>query len=728
MTILTDAPHPVACPLQALSRLGRRTVLVDGARRWTADQLLAAQARVASWLRAHGVAAGAGLVWDAEDGAQVLLARLAARRLGAVWSQRADADAAVLRIGTELAAALARYLNQDAVDGVGFRPSGAAAAPPPLPFAGAPEHVAVSLPLSGRGGEIALAAWSAGACVHVAVHASTAKTLAWLERSRADHAALSGPDLRAVLAHPALGLNDLSALRAWLCENPAPDDREQARALTGCELIEVGVAGAGLVRISAELRAHPQVDAAAAVAGDDGTTVAFVVAARRERIEPVPVDLQAAAADAVEANLAGVDVAGAVAATEALSRTALHSMLGTLQACGLFVERDRLHDIREVLAVARVAAPHRRLIRRWLKVLGEQGLLRCEADGYRLADAVPDCGEDAMRAAWDAVERDWRASADTAGTIDYARRNAERLCDLVAGELNAVHLLFPEGRSDLARALYRESIAARYQHRCIAALAARLAAEPRTRPLRLLEVGAGTGATSETLLPALQNLPAEHPVEYLFTDVSRYFIEQAAERFGHYPNLRFGLYDIDRSGREQGYSPNCFDLIVAGGVLNAARNTDDSLRWLGELLRPGGWLLLSEPTVEEFWVMASQALMLADADDERADSEATFLSWTQWRQALDQAGFECAADLPPPAHALERLGHRVFAARIKGDRHAPEPAQLREGLGDAAPERIELLDTLPLTATGVVDTDLLRRWASQAPAGLLSSSDLRGPR
>ncbi|MEH6413536.1 methyltransferase [Pseudomonas sp. CGJS7] len=729
MNLPVDTASLCVHPFEALRRLDQRTALIDGERRWSAAQLLAAQARAAHWLRARGVGAGTRLVWDAEDGSQVALARLAALGLGAVWSQRAYDEAAAVRIGIEDAAALARYSADDTAEHFETFEPDAAAAPTPAPFAGVPEHLAVALPLNGRGGEIALAAWSAGACVHVATHATAAKLLAWIERSGADHAALPRASLRAVLTHPALGLNDLSGLRAWLCECPDPVERERVRTLTGCELIDLGAAaGVDLARTAAELRAHPQVGEAVAVVADDGARVAFVVPARRERSEPAPADLQTSAAAAVEATLAGVDIAGAVAATEALSRTALHSMLGALQACGLFADRHRVYDAQTVLDAARVAAPHRRLIRRWLKVLSEQGLLRHEPDGYRLADAAPDCAEAAMAAAWDEVERNWRASADGVGTIDYARRNAERLPELIAGELNAVHLLFPEGRSDLARSLYRESIAARYQHRSVAALVAGLAAEPRVRPLRLLEVGAGTGATSETLLPALQGLAAEHPVDYLFTDVSRYFIEQAATRFGDYPNLSFGLYDIDRPGREQGYAPNSFDLIVAGGVLNAARNTDDSLRWLGELLRPGGWLLLSEPTVEEFWVMASQALMLADADDERADSQATFLSWPQWQQALDQAGFERVADLPPPAHPLERLGHRIFAARIKSDRHAPESARLRESLGDAAPDRIELLDALPLTAAGAADTDLLRRWASQTPAGVFSCNDLRGPR
>ncbi|MGO1068878.1 methyltransferase [Lysobacter sp. CA199] len=729
MTTLAETTNPATAILSELERLDRQPALIDGDRRWSGAQVLEAGASAAGWLSARGVGVGSVLRWNADDCASALFARLAALRLGAVWSQRDD-EAITLHIDAADTLAMLQHAPFTDIDSdVDGEEDGAeSVALPSAPFDGRPERVAVLLPLIGRGGDIALAAWQIGACVHIAAQTSTAKTLTWLERSGADHVAAPAAVWGALLAHPALALSDLSRLRRCLCENPSAEEREQLRKQLGCELVALAETSMGaehIAQITEALRAHAHLADAAAVVCADATTVAYVVPGPRESTAAVPpTDLQEQSAIAVDTALAGTDAAGAVAATEALSRTALYSMLGALQRCGLFADTQQTHDAKTVLSRARVASAHRRLIRRWLKVLHEQGLLHCDDGHYRLADSAPDCSDTAMRAAWDSVERDWRANAEASGTIDYARRNAERLPQLIAGELNAVHLLFPEGRSDLARALYRESIAARYQHKSVAALVTMLARRSE-RPLRLLEVGAGTGATSETVLPALRDLP----VDYLYTDVSRYFIEQAATRLHDYPRLRFGLYDIDRPGREQGYASNRFDVIVAGGVLNAARNTDASLRWLGELLRPGGWLLLTEPTVEEFWVMASQALMLVDADDDRADSQATFLSWTQWRQALDQAGFERKVDLPPPGHALERLGHRVFAAQAKTDRHAPDEARLRAELGalGQALSRIDAIDALPLRADGAPDTDLLRRWAEQPAAAALSPSDLRGP-
>ncbi|WP_256671061.1 class I SAM-dependent methyltransferase, partial [Pseudomonas sp. FSL R10-0765] len=69
---------------------------------------------------------------------------------------------------------------------------------------------------------------------------------------------------------------------------------------------------------------------------------------------------------------------------------------------------------------------------------------------------------------------------------------------------------------------------------------------------------------------------------------------------------RHGVFDIDRALLEQGYVSQSWDLIVAGGVLNAARDTEQTLSTLHALLKPGGWLVFSEPTREEFWVGSPQ--------------------------------------------------------------------------------------------------------------------------
>ncbi|MFI6688547.1 class I SAM-dependent methyltransferase [Streptomyces sp. NPDC050485] len=485
-----------------------------------------------------------------------------------------------------------------------------------------PVKVVIAAPPAGFGGDAALASWSSGATVHLGDGLTPAEALTLLEHTAADRAVLPAALLRELVAHPAATITELSAVRRVVHDGGPVD--------------VAGVFDAETVGVDTGL---------------DERTVAR---------------LAAETAAAADDELAGIDLAEAVAAVERLGATALLSMLNSLRRNGLFTSPDAAHTEDEVLAGARVAAEHRPLIRRWLRVLAEQGMIH--RDGDRLCAAIDAeyYSDTALERDWKDVEQAWLATAGAAGTLDYARRNAERLPELMTGAVQAVLLLFPQGRTDLARALYRESVTARYQHRAVSAFVSGVGRESRRR-LRILEVGAGTGATSEVLLPALSGMD----VDYLYTDVSRYFLDAAAEYLAPYPWVRTGLFDIDEPPREQGLAPHSFDVVVGGGVLNAARDTDASVGWLTELLEPGGWLVITEPTVEEFWVMASQAFMLPAADDERADSGSTFLTLPQWNRVLDDAGLERVLGLPTPSHPLQRLGHRVFAAR------APRPADSR---------------------------------------------------
>ncbi|GAB3491557.1 hypothetical protein GCM10027521_37760 [Amycolatopsis cihanbeyliensis] len=443
--------------------------------------------------------------------------------------------------------------------------------------------------------------------------------LARLERSGAAEVLLPAATVRALPAQPAAPMTDLPALRRirYHGEPLADVEADAVRRAFDVELVHVP----------------------SGVTDVDG--------------------VRSAAAGAAERELAGIDLDAAVVAVYRFGYAALLSMLNAFVHRGLFTGQGDAHTPAEIAAATEVAPAHRGLLGRWLDVLTGQGLLHGDGGALR---AVPEPGEysdDALRRAWTEAERGWLATAGAARTVEYARRNAERLPDLLSGRCGAVPLLFPEGRTGLAAALYRENLTGRYQHAAVAGLTAALAARWQ-RPLRVLEVGAGTGATTERVVPALAGVGVT--VDYLYTDVSASFLDEAREWLSRYPWVRFGRYDIDAGPGEQGYQPASFDVVLGGGVLNAARDTDASVRWLTELLCPGGWLVLTEPTAEEFWILTSQAFLMAEADDDRAATGATFLTLPQWNRVLDAAGLHRVVGLPPDDHPLAELGHRVFAA------------------------------------------------------------------
>ncbi|WP_053667083.1 bifunctional Gfo/Idh/MocA family oxidoreductase/class I SAM-dependent methyltransferase [Streptomyces sp. MMG1121] len=346
-----------------------------------------------------------------------------------------------------------------------------------------------------------------------------------------------------------------------------------------------------------------------------------------------------------------------------LDDAVLLAMLAALQEAGALLDPQSTYSAEEILADARVAPRHDTLIRRWLRVLADREAIARDGERFRGTARVD---SKAVDQAWGLAALTWQQALGTREFVAYLRRNAECLLQLMRDEQQAALLLFPEGRTDVADAVYRETITARYLNTAIAAAVRSLAAvRNATHPLRIIEVGAGTGATTEAITTALTADGRKRPpVDYLFTDVSHFFVTVAKERHADRPWIRHGLYDVDQDPAGQGLEPGTADVVVAAGVLNNARDTDATMRHLAGLLAPGGRLLVTEPTREHLEILASQAFMMTAAEDARRADDTTFLTRGQWLAALEGAGFRQIVTAPDEDHPLAPLGQRLFAARI----------------------------------------------------------------
>jgi acyl transferase domain-containing protein len=85
--------------------------------------------------------------------------------------------------------------------------------------------------------------------------------------------------------------------------------------------------------------------------------------------------------------------------------------------------------------------------------------------------------------------------------------------------------------------------------------------------MRILEIGAGTGGFTSTILPALKK-PGYGCMfdNYTYTDISAGFFKSAKQRFKDYPNLEFVELDITQDLATQGIQQNSYDLVLASNV------------------------------------------------------------------------------------------------------------------------------------------------------------------
>lgn len=155
--------------------------------------------------------------------------------------------------------------------------------------------------------------------------------------------------------------------------------------------------------------------------------------------------------------------------------------------------------------------------------------------------------------------------------------------------------------------------------------------------MHILEVGAGTGGATKSVLEALGTAFAT----YTFTDISTGFFEAAADAFAPWAHkMAFRPLNAEEDAVAQGYEEGAYDLVVASNVLHATKTLAATLRNVRRLLRPGGRLLLLEVTsdiVRVKLMMSGLPGWWLGGDDGRRHGPT--ISAGQWDTVLRDTGF-----------------------------------------------------------------------------------------
>ncbi|THC88803.1 hypothetical protein EYZ11_011749 [Aspergillus tanneri] len=164
--------------------------------------------------------------------------------------------------------------------------------------------------------------------------------------------------------------------------------------------------------------------------------------------------------------------------------------------------------------------------------------------------------------------------------------------------------------------------------------------------MRILEIGAGTGGTTNHILHALtlgsgvsENSPLY--ITYDFTDISAAFFEKAAERYKKFPRINFKTLNIEDNPSLQGFELGSYDLIVAANVLHATPSILKTMHNVRALLKPGGKLMLYEVTRPEI-IRSSFLTGLMEgwwAGEEEDRAWSPVLTSDQWDAVLRKTGF-----------------------------------------------------------------------------------------
>ena len=391
-----------------------------------------------------------------------------------------------------------------------------------------------------------------------------------------------------------------------------------------------------------------------------------------------------------------------------LDQAVFYSMIDGLCKMGFFNNKKR-YKAEEIIKSDQISSKFKWLIKRWIVLLIDAGFVTETKDHYlELKPFLKDFSS--FDEIWINVRKRW--AIELGGSekfIEYVQNNARKIPELLSGVQDPVELLFPEGSYEYVDALYVDNPISKYLNTVICQLISQIASSKK-ETLRILEVGAGTGATTKKVLKALK----DHSFEYLFTDIAQAFVTNAKANLSHCDNVKFVRFDINKDYRSQGIYPNSFDVIIAVGVLENAKNIPQTLKRIKEIVSPNGWFIFTEPTVEHSWIMASQAFMMQEPED-NLRIESSYLNRGDWYNLTSEMGSGEVLHLPSTEDNLSRWNIDLFATQIKKYHSKITLSDITSFLehklpSNMIPDQIQIVDQIPTQESGEIDINKLTSW------------------
>lgn len=165
------------------------------------------------------------------------------------------------------------------------------------------------------------------------------------------------------------------------------------------------------------------------------------------------------------------------------------------------------------------------------------------------------------------LENECRQLDRKSATLQLIARCADNITAILTGELDLLEVFFHD---ELMDEFYQQDIESTSLFKQTAVLVDMLA--HKNPSLKILEIGAGTGASTKCILDAClcnkgQSGEYLRVAEYTYTDIAPSFLDIARSRFQAFAHcMKFATLDIEQDPIDQGFEEGYYDMIIASNV------------------------------------------------------------------------------------------------------------------------------------------------------------------
>ncbi|KAF3064509.1 Lovastatin diketide synthase LovF [Daldinia childiae] len=167
----------------------------------------------------------------------------------------------------------------------------------------------------------------------------------------------------------------------------------------------------------------------------------------------------------------------------------------------------------------------------------------------------------------------------------------DNICGILEGKVQVSDVI---NLDDLPRNIYRTGISYK---QAVAVQCQYIKHLSHKRPLRILEIGAGTTSITSSILSGLGHDAMSRLQKYTYTDASDAFFPEANENLKEWsPMMEYKVLDIEKDPLEQNIEGESYDLVVSFQVLHTTSSITAALTNSKKLLKPGGHLIVTDLT------------------------------------------------------------------------------------------------------------------------------------
>lgn len=329
-----------------------------------------------------------------------------------------------------------------------------------------------------------------------------------------------------------------------------------------------------------------------------------------------------------------------------------------LKSMGMFQRAQQ--PVEQMIAEAGIIPLYQRWLKEWLRLFQLEGYITLKQTQVNLLNP-PALMPEEMEQRWAHEKRQWERNRCLKAQITVLDSVINALPDILTGKVLATEILFPDSSLALVEEIYKTSPVSNYFNQTLSDSVTEYiswrVSQEQDPQIRIIEIGAGTGATSALLFKKLADYRTAIK-EYCYTDISNAFLNHAEKSYAtENPWLTTRILNIENPVESQGVNPGEFDIVIAANVLHATKNMRNTMRNVKALLKQNGLIFLNEfclnnlfshmtfGMLEGWWYYDDEYLRIPGSPG---------LNEASWQYVLEAEGFRSVSFMVDNAQSFEQ--------------------------------------------------------------------------